>query len=42
MAGMPSRYEVELRLRHADGRWIPVLSRGEVIERDAAGPCRWC
>jgi PAS domain S-box-containing protein len=37
MAGMPSRYEVELRLRHADGRWIPVLSRGEVIERDAEG-----
>ena len=37
MAGMPGRYEVELRLRHADGRWIPVLSRGEVIERDAEG-----
>ncbi|MFC7474443.1 sensor histidine kinase [Dankookia sp. GCM10030260] len=37
MAEGSVRYEVELRLRHADGRWIPVLSRGEVIERDAAG-----
>ncbi|MFZ4409276.1 MAG: sensor histidine kinase [Paracraurococcus sp.] len=37
MAGMLDRYEVELRLRHADGRWVPVLARGEVIERDEAG-----
>ncbi|WP_431270427.1 PAS domain-containing protein [Dankookia sp. P2] len=35
--GVSSRFEVELRVRHADGRWIPVLSRGEVIERDAEG-----
>jgi two-component system CheB/CheR fusion protein len=37
MTGMLDRHEVELRLRHADGRWIPVLSRSEVIERDATG-----
>ncbi|WP_165982143.1 sensor histidine kinase [Dankookia rubra] len=36
-AGLDGRIEVLLRLRHADGRWIPVLSRGEVIERDAEG-----
>ena len=35
--GAEGRCEVELRLRHADGRWIPVLSRSEVIERDAEG-----
>lgn len=37
MAGLPGRFEIELRVRHADGRWVPVLSRGEVIERDADG-----
>ncbi|MDO9709507.1 sensor histidine kinase [Paracraurococcus lichenis] len=37
IAGADGRFELEMRLRHADGRWIPVLSRGQVIERDAAG-----
>ncbi|TCZ61257.1 sensor histidine kinase [Roseicella aquatilis] len=37
LAGRHDRFEMEVRLRHADGRWIPVLSRGEVIERDAGG-----
>jgi PAS domain S-box-containing protein len=37
VASEQGRYEVEIRLRHADGRWIPVLSRGEAIGRDAAG-----
>ncbi|MCB4821833.1 sensor histidine kinase [Roseicella aerolata] len=37
IASEQGRYEVEIRLRHADGRWIPVLSRGEAIERDAEG-----
>ena len=29
--------ETEFRLRHKDGRWIWVLDRGRVMERDAAG-----
>jgi PAS domain S-box-containing protein len=33
---MPS-YESEYRLRHKDGRWVWVLARGRVVERDAAG-----
>jgi PAS domain S-box-containing protein len=31
-----AQYEVEFRLLHKDGHWVPVLSRGH-IERDAAG-----
>lgn len=37
IAGLPGRYELVLRVRHAEGHWVPVLSRGEVIERDADG-----
>jgi PAS domain S-box-containing protein len=29
-------YEVEFRLRHKDGHWVPVLSRGFIL-RDATG-----
>ncbi len=30
-------YEVEFRIQHRDGRWLWVLSRGRVGERDAQG-----
>ena len=30
-------FEVEFRIRHADGRWVWIQSRGKVVERDAAG-----
>jgi PAS domain S-box-containing protein len=30
-------FEKEFRMRHADGRWLWIQSRGRVIERDAAG-----
>ncbi|RAI58617.1 hypothetical protein DOO78_13075 [Roseicella frigidaeris] len=37
LTGEIDRYELVLRLQHVDGRYIPVLSRGVVIERDPAG-----
>ena len=30
-------FEKEFRMRHSDGRWLWIQSRGKVIERDAAG-----
>ena len=30
-------FEREFRMRHRDGRWVWIQSRGKVIERDAAG-----
>jgi PAS domain S-box-containing protein len=39
--GKTSSYEVENRLRHKDGSWHWILTRGD-IERDAEGrPVRW-
>ncbi|MFN7222669.1 MAG: PAS domain S-box protein [Paracoccaceae bacterium] len=32
-----SQFQDELRLRHKDGHWVWVLSRGRVTERDATG-----
>jgi PAS domain S-box-containing protein len=43
LAGTAPTYEVEHRLRHRNGRWIWVLSKGRVLERDADGrPQRMC
>jgi diguanylate cyclase (GGDEF)-like protein/PAS domain S-box-containing protein len=36
-AGRTPIYEVEFRVRHQDGRWVWLHSRGRVVERDAAG-----
>lgn len=36
-AGELPVYESELRMRHKDGRWIWVLDRGKVVERDEYG-----
>ena len=35
--GHVERYENIHRMRHADGRWIYILDRGRIAERDAAG-----
>ena len=41
--GRAPGYTSEHRLRHRDGRWIWVLDKGRIIERDAAGqPVRAC
>jgi diguanylate cyclase (GGDEF)-like protein/PAS domain S-box-containing protein len=36
-AGRTPLYEVEFRIRHHDGRWVWLHSRGRVVERDASG-----
>ncbi len=37
LQGSSTAYESEHRMRHKDGRWIWILDRGKVMERDAAG-----
>jgi len=37
MAGLTPHFEAEFRMRHKDGRWIWILDRGKVLERDEAG-----
>ena len=36
-AGRTPLYECEMRVRARDGSWVWLLSRGKVVERDAAG-----
>ena len=38
--GLDDRLEMEVRLRHRNGHWVHVLTRGRVTERDAAGRAR--
>ena len=37
LAGKTSIYEAAFRVRHNDGRWLWLRSRGRVVERDATG-----
>ncbi|BBE71768.1 EAL domain-containing protein [Oharaeibacter diazotrophicus] len=36
-AGLTSSFEATCRMRHADGRWVWILDRGRIIERDSEG-----
>jgi PAS domain S-box-containing protein len=36
-AGLTKDYEVEFRSQHKDGRWLWILSRGNIDEKDATG-----
>ena len=37
LRGKTEQFEHELRARHKDGRWIWILDRGRVVERDPGG-----
>ena len=37
LAGTRARYDIEYRIRHRDGHWIWLQSRGKVVERSADG-----
>ncbi|AYC34928.1 EAL domain-containing protein [Pseudomonas cavernae] len=37
MKGRSDGYQIEYRVRHADGRWLWVEDRGRAVERDAGG-----
>ncbi|MDP1667852.1 PAS domain S-box protein [Phaeovulum sp.] len=36
-AGKANRFESKFRMRHKDGHWVWVMSRGSVVRRDADG-----
>ena len=40
-AGLSDTYECEMRLRHKDGHWVWVLSRGKLFSRTADGRPHW-
>jgi PAS domain S-box-containing protein len=43
LEGKTDHYETEHRMRHKSGEWVWVLTRGRILERDAAGrPIRAC
>ncbi|MBK9574803.1 MAG: EAL domain-containing protein [Rhodoferax sp.] len=42
LAGTQDRYSMELRLKHHDGHYVSVLSRGYIQRDDAGKPTRIC
>ena len=43
LEGKTESYEAELRMRHKDGSWVWILTKGKVITRDEQGaPLRVC
>jgi PAS domain S-box-containing protein len=43
LEGKTGSYQSEHRRRHASGKWVWILDRGQVVEHDAAGiPLRMC
>ena len=41
IAGIYDRYEIEFRLRHKDGQYVPILSRGSVVLDKKGKPIRF-
>ncbi|TVQ54937.1 MAG: PAS domain S-box protein [Spirulina sp. DLM2.Bin59] len=41
LSGKSKRYEIEHRLRHKDGSWRWILTRGEIIKNQQGEPIRW-
>ncbi|MBS2026197.1 MAG: PAS domain-containing protein, partial [Deltaproteobacteria bacterium] len=39
--GTSDRYSTELRVRHKDGRWVPVVDHARVMSRTADGQVKW-
>lgn len=37
LKGRSEAYQIEYRVRHADGRWVWIEDRGRAVERDATG-----
>lgn len=37
LQGKTASYECEYRMRHKDGHWVWLLSRGNIVQRDEAG-----
>jgi len=41
LAGKTTKYEIEHRLRHKDGSWRWILTRGDILKDSTGKPCRW-
>jgi len=41
LAGKTNNYEIIHRLRHKDGSWRWILTRGDIVKDAQGKPCRW-